>query len=347
MEMTLNTCVKVLIVDDSAIVRKILSQQLSQDPGIEVVGTAPDPFIARDKIVALNPDVLTLDVEMPRMDGITFLRKLMKHYPMPVIVLSSLTPKGGKTAMEALEAGAVDVICKPGPSYSIGDVCTELIAKIKAVSKARISKRETLQKETPNKKLSMTETTNKIFAIGASTGGVQALSYVLAEFPPNAPGTLVVQHMPGQFTTSFAERLNKECQVNVKEAQDGDRVIPGQVLIAPGGFHMLLRRSGANYFVNVKEGPRVCRQIPSVEVLFNSVAKYAGSNAIGAILTGMGDDGAKGLLNMRNSGSRTIAQDEESCIVFGMPKEAIACGAAEIVVPLSDVANTLIKFAQC
>jgi two-component system chemotaxis response regulator CheB len=192
----------------------------------------------------------------------------------------------------------------------------------------------------------MTETTNKIFAIGASTGGVQALSYVLAEFPSNAPGTLIVQHMPGNFTTSFAERLNRECQVNVKEAQDGDRVIPGQVLIAPGGFHMLLRRSGANYFVNVKEGPRVCRQIPSVEVLFNSVAKYAGANAIGAILTGMGDDGAKGLLNMRNNGAHTIAQDEDSCIVFGMPKEAIACGAAEKITPLSDVTKSLIEFAQ-
>ena len=346
MQLTLNKCVKVLIVDDSAIVRKILSQQLSQDPNIEVVGTAPDPFIARDKIVALNPDVLTLDVEMPRMDGITFLRKLMKHYPMPVIVVSSLTPKGGKTAMEALDAGAVDVVCKPGQSYSIGDTCSELIEKIKAVSKARISKRETLPKETPNKRLSMAETTNKIFAIGASTGGVQALSYVLSEFPSNAPGTLIVQHMPGHFTTSFAERLNRECQVNVKEAQDGDRVVPGQVLIAPGGFHMLLRRSGANYYVNIKEGPRVCRQIPSVEVLFNSVAKYAGANAIGAILTGMGDDGAKGLLNMRNSGSHTIAQDEDSCIVFGMPKEAIACGAAEKIVPLSNITQSLIMFAQ-
>ncbi len=197
-----------------------------------------------------------------------------------------------------------------------------------------------------NKKLYMTETTNKIFAIGASTGGVQALSHVLAEFPSNAPGTLVVQHMPGHFTTSFAERLNRDCQVHVKEAQDGDSVIPGQVLIAPGGFHMLLRRSGANYYVTVKEGPRVCRQIPSVEVLFNSVAKYAGANAIGAILTGMGNDGAKGLLNMRNNGANTIAQNEASSIVFGMPKEAIACGAAEKIVPLSDVAKTLIELAQ-
>jgi two-component system chemotaxis response regulator CheB len=346
MTITLNTTIKVLIVDDSAIVRKILSQQLSLDSDIEVIGTAPDPYIARDKIVALNPDVLTLDVEMPRMDGITFLKKLMKYHPMPVIILSSLTPKGGKTAMEALSAGAVEVISKPGPSYSVGQACTELIEKIKAVSKTQIFKNTVEYSENQNKKLYMTETTNKIFAIGASTGGVQALSYVLAQFPANAPGTLVVQHMPGHFTTSFAERLNRECQVHVKEAQDGDSVIPGQVLIAPGGFHMLLRRSGANYYVTVKEGPRVCRQIPSVEVLFNSVAKYAGANAIGAILTGMGDDGAKGLLNMRNNGARTIAQNEASSIVFGMPKEAIACGAAEKIVSLSDVAKSLIEFAQ-
>jgi two-component system, chemotaxis family, protein-glutamate methylesterase/glutaminase len=346
MTITLDTTIKVLIVDDSAIVRKILSQQLSLDSNIEVIGTAPDPYIARDKIVALNPDVLTLDVEMPRMDGITFLKKLMKYHPMPVIVLSSLTPKGGKTAMEALSAGAVEVISKPGPSYSVGQACTELIEKIKAVSKTQIFKNTVEYSENQNNKLYMTETTNKIFAIGASTGGVQALSYVLAQFPANAPGTLVVQHMPGHFTTSFAERLNRECQVHVSEAQDGDRVIPGQVLIAPGGFHMLLRRSGANYYVTVKEGPRVCRQIPSVEVLFNSVAKFAGANAIGAILTGMGDDGARGLLNMRNNGARTIAQDEASSIVFGMPKEAIACGAAEKIVSLSDVAKSLIEFAQ-
>jgi len=346
MPAVLNTNVKVLIVDDSAIVRKILSRQLGQHHGVEVVGTAPDPYIARDKIVALEPDVLTLDVEMPRMDGITFLRKLMKHHPMPVIVLSSLTPKGGKTAMEALAAGAVEVMSKPGPAYSVGDACKALVEKIKAVSRARIDKHTTAQNISAPKQLHMVETTNKLFAIGASTGGVQALTRVLSALPANAPGTLVVQHMPAHFTTSFAERLNGDCAVNVREAKNGDHVIPGRVLIAPGGLHMLLQRSGANYYVTVKDGPPVCRQKPSVEVMFNSVAKYAAANAVGAILTGMGNDGAGGLLNMRRSGAHTIAEDETSCVVFGMPKEAIDRGAAEKVVPLSDVAKALINFAQ-
>lgn len=341
---TLKTKIKVLIVDDSAIVRKILSRQLDQHRGIEVIGTAPDPYIARDKIVSLQPDVITLDVEMPRMDGITFLRKLMRHHPMPVIVLSSLTPEGGKTAMEALAAGAVEVMSKPGPAYSIGDACSALVEKIKAASRARIDRNVVPQRQivSPAKRLHMTETTHKIFAIGASTGGVQALTRVLSALPANAPGTLVVQHMPAQFTTSFAERLNNECAVHVKEAQNGDHVVPGQVLIAPGGLHMLLQRSGASYYVTVKDGPPVCRQKPSVEVLFNSVAKYAGANAVGAILTGMGNDGAGGLLNMRQSGAHTVAEDETSAVVFGMPKEAIDRGAAEKVVPLSDIAKTLI-----
>ena len=347
MTITLKTKIRVLVVDDSAIVRKILCQQLNQHRGIEIVGTAPDPYIARDKIVALNPDVLTLDIEMPRMDGITFLRKLMKHHPMPVIVLSSLTPKGGKTAMEALAAGAVEVMSKPGPAYTVGDACKALVEKIKVASRVRMDKQIITQNRcTSVKRLHMVETTNKIFAIGASTGGVQALAQVLSALPANAPGTLVVQHMPAHFTTSFAERLNSECEVNVKEAQNGDRVIPGRVLIAPGGLHMLLQRSGANYYVVVKDGPPVCRQKPSVEVMFHSVAKYAGANAVGAILTGMGDDGADGLLSMRQSGAQTIAQDEASCIVFGMPKEAIERGAVEKVVPLSHIAQTLIMFAQ-
>jgi two-component system chemotaxis response regulator CheB len=343
---TLKTKIKVLIVDDSAIVRKILSRQLDQHRGIEVVGTAPDPYIARDKIVSLRPDVITLDVEMPRMDGITFLRKLMRHHPMPVIVLSSLTPEGGKTAMEALAAGAIEVMSKPGPAYSIGDACNALVEKIKAASRARIDRNVVPQRQivSPTKRLHMTETTHKIFAIGASTGGVQALTRVLSALPANAPGTLVVQHMPAQFTTTFAERLNNECAVHVKEAQNGDHVVPGQVLIAPGGLHMLLQRSGASYYVTVKDGPPVCRQKPSVEVLFNSVAKYAGANAVGAILTGMGNDGAGGLLNMRQSGAHTVAEDETSAVVFGMPKEAIDRGAAEKVVPLSDIAKTLITF---
>jgi len=345
MTVTINKTVKVLIVDDSAIVRKILTQELGRHSGIEIVGTAPDPYIARDKIVALHPDVLTLDVEMPRMDGITFLRKLMKHHPMPVIVLSSLTPEGGKTAMEALEAGAVEVMCKPGGSFSVGDMCSALVEKIKAASRARMDRSPVLE-PVVSQRLSMTETTNKIFAIGASTGGVQALTCVLSAFPANAPGTVVVQHMPAHFTTSFAQRLDHECAVRVKEAEDGDHVVPGHVLIAPGGLHMLLQRSGANYFVALKDGPRVCRQKPSVEVLFNSVAKFAGANAVGAILTGMGDDGATGLLNMRQAGAHTIAQDEQSCIVFGMPKEAIARGGAERIISLNRVAENLIALAR-
>lgn len=345
---TLKTNIKVLIVDDSAIVRKILSRQLNQHHGIEVIATAPDPYIARDKIVALEPDVLTLDVEMPRMDGITFLRKLLKHHPMPVIILSSLTPKGGKMALEALTAGAVEVISKPGSAYSVGEACKELVEKIKSASRARINKKTITQQQShmPPKRLSMAETTNKIFAIGASTGGVQALTRLLPALPANAPGTLVVQHMPAQFTTSFAERLNNDCVVNVTEARDGDHVIPGRVLIAPGGLHMLLQRSGANYYVTVKDGPPVCRQKPSVELLFNSAAKYAGANAVGVILTGMGNDGAAGLLNMRHSGAHTIAQDEASSVVFGMPKEAIEQEAAEKVVPLSDIAKTMINLVQ-
>lgn len=348
MTISLGTKIRVLIVDDSAIVRRILTEQLSKHQGIEVIGTAPDPYVARDKIVSLQPDVLTLDVEMPRMDGITFLRQLMKSHPMPVIILSSLTPKGGKTAMEALSAGAVEVISKPGPAYSVGEACNDLVEKIKAASKARIDKQIAGQgpEQKAPKRLHMAETTNKIFAIGASTGGVQALSLVLSALPLNAPGTVVVQHMPANFTTSFAQRLNGECEVSVKEAENGDRVIPGRVLIAPGGYHMLMNRSGANYYVEIKDGPSVCHQKPSVEVLFNSVAKYAGANAIGAILTGMGNDGAGGLLNMRQNGAFTIAQDEASCIVFGMPKEAIDCGAAQKIVPLSQVTQTMINAAQ-
>lgn len=348
MTLTLNKCIRVLVVDDSAIVRKILTQELGRQPGIEVVGTAPDPYIARDKILALEPDVLTLDVEMPRMDGITFLRKLMKHRPMPVIVLSSLTPQGGRTAMEALEAGAVEVMCKPSGAYSVGDMCTVLVEKIKAASTARIAARPdtAVRSITTPQRLSMAETTNKIFAIGASTGGVQALTRVLSSMPANAPGTVVVQHMPAHFTTSFAQRLHAECAMSVKEADDGDHVLPGRVLIAPGGLHMVLHRSGANYYVSLKDGPPVCRQKPSVEVLFNSVAKFAGANAVGAILTGMGDDGATGLLNMRQTGAHTVAQDEQSCVVFGMPKEAIARGGAERIVPLNKVAEHLIAFAR-
>lgn len=339
---------KVLIVDDSAIVRKILSTQLGTHPSIEVIATAPDPYIARDKIVQLNPDVLILDVEMPRMDGVTFLKKLMKYHPMPVIIFSSLTPQGSKTAIEALASGAVEVLAKPGPSYSVGDACKQLCETILAIPKGRYPKPVSTQAEPiqPIESASMLETTNKILAIGASTGGVQALTCVLSALPPDCPGTVVVQHMPAQFTHSFAERLNSECKVQVKEAADGDSVIPGRVLIAPGGYHMVLQRSGANYYVSIKDGPAVCHQKPSVEVLFNSVAKYAGPNAVGAILTGMGNDGAKGMLAMRQAGAHTIAQDEATCIVFGMPKEAIKLDAAEVVLPLDKIASALIQYAR-
>lgn len=342
---------KVLIVDDSAIVRKILTQELGRQDGIEVVGAAPDPYIARDKILRLEPDVLVLDVEMPRMDGITFLKKIMTHRPMPVIIFSSLTPKGSKTAIEALSAGAVDVIGKPGQAYTVGDACQALSQTIRSISKHSMSYQPAAATAVSEPVVysgssNMVETTHKILAIGASTGGVQALTCVLSALPANAPGTIIVQHMPALFTKSFAERLNTECRVHVKEAEDGDRILPGHVLIAPGGKHMLLQRSGATYYVAVKDGPPVCRQKPSVEVMFNSVAKYAGANAVGAILTGMGDDGAKGLLAMRNAGAHTIAQDEQTCVVFGMPKEAIKEGGAESIVPLQKIAGTLIRYAQ-
>jgi two-component system chemotaxis response regulator CheB len=338
-----------LIVDDSAVVRQILTRDLAKDPEICVVGSAPDPYIARDKIVELKPDVLTLDVEMPRMDGITFLKTLMKHYPIPTIVCSSLTAEGSRTAIEAMNAGAVDVVCKPNGMYSIDNMAGDLIARIKLAARSKvqvINHASTAASSVVSSSLSMAETTNKIFAIGASTGGVQALTEVLTKFPSNAPGTVIVQHMPPKFTASFAERLNQECKVEVREAQNGDRVIPGRVLIAPGGWHMVLRRNGAEYKVEIVDGPPVHHQKPAVEVLFNSVARYAGANAVGAILTGMGADGAVGMLNMRKAGARTVAQDEASCVVFGMPMEAIKIGAAEKVVPLTQVTQTMIALAQ-
>lgn len=339
---------KVLIVDDSAIVRKILSKQLDAHPSIEVIATAPDPYIARDKIVTLNPDVLILDVEMPRMDGVTFLKKLMKYHPMPVIIFSSLTPQGSKTAVEALASGAVEVLAKPGPSYSVGDACKQLCQTILAIPKGSFPKPVSAPAApaAPAESAHLLETTHKIIAIGASTGGVQALTCVLSSMPADSPGTLVVQHMPAQFTRSFAERLNETCAVQVKEAADGDHIIPGRVLIAPGGYHMVLQRSGASYYVAIKDGPAVCHQKPSVEVLFNSVAKYAGTNAVGAILTGMGNDGAKGLLALKEAGAHTIAQDEATCVVFGMPREAIRLNAAEAIIPLEKISAALIQFAR-
>ncbi|HUI06922.1 MAG TPA: chemotaxis response regulator protein-glutamate methylesterase [Verrucomicrobiae bacterium] len=342
------TRIKVLIVDDSAIVRQVFSAELGREPDIEVVGTAPDPYVARDKVVQLNPDVVVLDVEMPRMDGIAFLRKLMRHYPVPVIIVSSLTPKGGAVAMEAMDAGAIDVLCKPGAAYTVGDMTQALADKIRAAAtaKARLKGRQLIDgpSEKPER-LALTQTTHKIIAIGASTGGTQAIEKVLTRFPQNAPGTLIVQHMPEHFTTSFAERLDGICDIEVREAKDNDSVIPGVALIAPGNYHMVLRRSGARYYVEIRTGPAVCRQRPSVEVLFMSVAKYAGNNAVGAILTGMGADGAKGLLEMRQAGAFTIAQDEKTSVVYGMPHEAVECGAACEILPLERIAEVLLKHA--
>lgn len=337
--------IRVLVVDDSAVVRMMLSRELARAKDIEVVGTAPDPYVARDKIVELRPQVLTLDVEMPRMDGITFLRRLMEHHPMPVIVLSSLTARGTQTAIEAMEAGAVEVLCKPGSAYTVENLAPLLIDKIRLAAGAAVRATPT-SAGTTGGRCAMAATTDKILAIGASTGGVQALTTVLTALPANAPGTVVVQHMPAKFTASFAERLNGLCAVEVKEAANGDVVHPGRVLIAPGGYHMVLRRSGAVYMVEVKLGPEVFHQRPSVEVLFNSVAKYAGANAVGAILTGMGADGAKGLLAMRQAGASTIAQDEQTSVVFGMPMEAIRCGGAQKVVPLPRIAATLLEMAR-
>jgi two-component system chemotaxis response regulator CheB len=336
--------IRVLVVDDSAVVRQILTRELAKTPDIDVVGTAPDPYVARERVVELKPQVITLDVEMPRMDGITFLRALMKHYPIPTIVCSSLTPKGSQTAIDAMQAGAVEVLCKPNGSFSIESLVSTLAEKIRVAARSKV-----LQKtDSPPTRATyaLSETTNKVLAIGASTGGVQALTEVLTRFPRNAPGTVIVQHMPAKFTGSFAERLNKECDVEVKEAVKGDRVIPGRVLIAPGGFHMVLRRSGADYYVDIIDGAPVHHQKPAVDILFDSVAQYAGANAVGAVLTGMGADGAAGLLKMKQAGARTLAQDEASCVVFGMPMEAIKLGAADRIVSLSQVAQTMLQLAS-
>lgn len=337
--------IRVLIVDDSAVVRKIFSNELSRDPEIEIVGTAPDPYVARDKIVRLKPDVLTLDVEMPRMDGITFLHKLMRHHPLPTVVVSSLTAKGGELAMEALDAGAVEVMSKPGSAYTVGDMSVELIEKIKAASRVKPARTsdKAATAEPSISKLSLSKTTNKVIAIGASTGGTQALSNVLQALPGNTAGIVIVQHMPENFTRAFADRLNTICDLEIKEARDGDTVIPGRALIAPGNYHMMLNRSGAKYFVRIKAGPLVNRHRPSVEVLFKSTARYAGANAVGVILTGMGNDGAQGILDMKNEGAATIAQDEASCVVFGMPKEAIKTGGVDKVQPLSKIPAAILS----
>ncbi len=337
--------IRVLVVDDSALVRKILSDELSRAPDIEVVGTAIDPYIARDKIIQLRPDVLTLDIEMPRMDGLTFLQKLMKHHPLPVVIVSSLTQKNSETALRALHLGAIEVIAKPGSSLSLPENGDMLVRAIRAAARARLVKppAATFDPSVAPVSLAQIDTTHKILAIGASTGGTQAIETVLKSLPANVPGTVIVQHMPPGFTLSFAKRLNDICAMQVREAKDGDLVTQGLVLIAPGNHHMVLQASGAHRIVRLKDGPQVHHQRPAADVLFNSVAKVVGRNAVGVILTGMGADGAKGLLAMREAGAYTIAQDEESCIVFGMPKEAIKLGAAAEVTPLSHVGRSVLN----
>ena len=347
--------IRVLIVDDSALVRKILSEQLSKHADIEVVGTAIDPYVAREKIVRLRPDVITLDVEMPRMDGLSFLAKLMRHFPLPVVVVSSLTPRDSDNAVRALSLGAVDVIAKPGSALSTQGITDELARAVRTAARARV--RTVAPAPAPVPAMSaavagapdlappavLLDTTHKVLAIGASTGGTQAIEQVLRALPANAPGTVIVQHMPEHFTAAFAKRLNGLCAMEVREARDGDAVVPGVALVAPGGKHMVLQLSGARYFARIKDGPPVHHQRPAVDVLFQSVARHAGRNAIGVILTGMGADGAKGMLAMREAGAHTVAQDEETCVVFGMPREAIKLGAAAEIVGLPQVAPSVLR----
>jgi two-component system, chemotaxis family, protein-glutamate methylesterase/glutaminase len=342
--------IKVMVVDDSAVVRQVLTGLLEADPAIEVLCAVADPLLAMVRMKAQWPDVIVLDVEMPRMDGITFLRKIMSERPTPVVICSTLAEKGAKTSMEALAAGAVAVITKPklGIKQFLNDSCDDLLATVKTASQANVRHLAIREKNTADAILppaenrsAMTQTTERVVAIGTSTGGTQALEVVLTALPRVCPGIVIVQHMPEKFTAEFAARLNNICSINVKEAQNNDRVVPGLALIAPGGKHLLLRRRGAQYFAEVLDGPLVNRHRPSVDVLFRSVAKAAGANALGVIMTGMGDDGAAGLREMRNAGARTVAQDEESCVVYGMPKEAVQRGAVEKSVPLNAIAREI------
>jgi two-component system chemotaxis response regulator CheB len=336
--------IRVLVVDDSAVVRRVLSEELSRFGDIAVVGTAVDPYMARDKIAELKPDVLTLDVEMPRMDGLSFLAKLMKHHPLPVVVVSSLTPENGENALRALSLGAVDVIPKPGSQFTVPDVGRRLVRAIRAAAVARVRARPAGEEERPSEVQPLPttlSTTHKVLGIGASTGGTQAIERVLLGLPPNAPGTAIVQHMPSGFTASFAERLNGICPMTVREAKDGDTLVPGLALIAPGGQHLMVRRSGARYVADVRSGPPVNRHKPSVDVLFHSLARNVGANAVGVILTGMGADGALGLLEMRRAGSYTLAQDEDTSVVYGMPRAAVETGAVVESLPLGSIAGAV------
>jgi two-component system, chemotaxis family, protein-glutamate methylesterase/glutaminase len=338
--------IRVLIVDDSAVVRQTLERELAKDPLITVVGTAPDPYVARDLIVQLKPDVITLDIEMPRMDGITFLKKLMQHHPIPVVIVSSLARRGSEIALEALQVGAVDVLCKPGEAYSVGDMSVELRHKIKAAARIKVDMLRPSAVHPARVNQALSATTNKLVLIGASTGGTLAVEAIIPQWPVNAPGTVIVQHMPAGFTKAFAERLDTLCTVTVREARDGDSVTPGLVLIAPGNKHTVLKRSGARYYVEVKDGPLVGHHRPSVDVLFMSGAEYAGGNAVGVMLTGMGSDGAKGMVQMRQAGSYTIAQDEATCAVYGMPRAAVEAGGVTVVLPLQEIPSAVMKAAQ-
>ena len=339
--MTNGSKIRVLVVDDSAIVRKILTEAISAENDLEVVGTAPDPYIARDKILSLKPDVLTLDIEMPRMDGLTFLKKLMYHHPLPVIIVSSLGASSCQASLDALRLGAVEVLAKPGGPYSVGELRTNLANRIRAAAVARLQ--HSLPAISARPITRNNSRAGTVIAIGASTGGTEAIHDLLTRMPADSPGILITQHIPPVFSLAFANRLNHVCAFEVKEAVDGDLVARGRALIAPGNFHMLLRKSGEGYRVQVKEGPQVCYQRPSVDVMFASVAEAAGPLAIGVILTGMGSDGANGLLRIKRAGGHTIAQDEKTCVVFGMPKEAIRLGAADRVLPLFQIPEAMLN----
>jgi two-component system, chemotaxis family, protein-glutamate methylesterase/glutaminase len=349
--------VRVLIVDDSAVVRQTLSEVLSSDPEIEVIATAGDPFVAADRISEQLPDVITLDIEMPRMDGLTFLQKIMSQHPIPVVICSSLAEEGTQSALRALEYGAVDIVAKPrlGSKKFIEESQIEICQVVKAAAAAHVRKLQpsrmvqpklTADAILPAATHAMAETTEKVVAIGASTGGTEALKIVLETLPADSPGIVIVQHMPELFTRAFANRLDGLCNITVKEAEANDTILRGRALIAPGNHHMLLKRSGARYYVEIKEGPLVCRHRPSVDVLFRSAARYAGQNAVGVILTGMGDDGARGMLEMKQAGAMTIAQDEDTCVVFGMPNEAIKRSAVDKVMPLEAVAGAILANAR-
>ncbi|AOV97281.1 chemotaxis response regulator protein-glutamate methylesterase [Edwardsiella hoshinae] len=336
--------IRVLCVDDSALMRQLMTEIVNSHPDMEMVAVAQDPLVARDLIKKFNPQVLTLDVEMPRMDGLDFLEKLMRLRPMPVVMVSSLTGKGSEITLRALELGAVDFVTKPQLGIREGMLAySELIAdKIRTAARARLPRQLSGQTPPPTLSHGPLLSSEKLIAIGASTGGTEAIRHVLQPLPPTSPALLITQHMPPGFTRSFAERLNKLCQITVKEAEDGERILPGHAYIAPGAHHLELARSGANYIARLNEGPPVNRHRPSVEVLFDSVARHAGRNAVGVILTGMGNDGAAGMLRLHQAGAYTIAQNEASCVVFGMPREAIQMGGVDEVVDLSQISQRML-----